>query len=301
MLRKKLKYLLPQLSRFRYYSRFRVFIFDKERGIRRSFGEKLRLVLRPDSYVSLPFVDIDITTFCNLRCKRCAKCIPYYARGQMYSVEEIREGLELLTKYVDVIHVGNIIGGEPLLHPQLKEIIEICAANQKIASLELTTNGTMVPKDEVLQAMRDGRVTVHISQYDHIAPRLKKTEPLIAKLEEYGITYAYQYHSEWLDFGEIEEHDYSEEELARILIHCPMNSCAVYNQKKLYRCGRASYLDQHGVALNEGDKIELEKITDKREMGKKVRRFFGVKAPAACRYCEAHPQVIPSGEQMEEK
>ena len=61
------------------------------------------------------------------------------------------------------------------------------------------------------------------------------------------------------------------------------------------------------IELEEKDEFRLtpekllEKITDKREMGKKVRRFFGVKAPAACRYCEAHPQVIPSGEQMEEK
>ena len=58
----------------------------------------------------------------------------YYAikklkRIEEKDAEEIRENLEALTTYIDRIYVANIIGGEPFLNPELKEIVRICAEN----------------------------------------------------------------------------------------------------------------------------------------------------------------------------
>ena len=126
MFRKKLRYILPGTGRFRYYNRIRIFGFDRERRIRRTFREKVKIVLDTASETVIPFTDIDITTFCNLRCKRCAKCIPYFRERKHFTAEEIRENLELLTRYIDTVYVANIIGGEPFLNPELPEIINMC-------------------------------------------------------------------------------------------------------------------------------------------------------------------------------
>ena len=127
----------------------------------------------------------------------------------------VREGILLqkksvkiwkqLTTYIDRIYVANIIGGEPFLNPELKEIVRICAENPKIETLELTTNATIVPDDGVIRAIKDGGVTVHISNYPNLDQRyIENKRRLIEKLKEYGVPYEYQFHEIWLDFGEIE-------------------------------------------------------------------------------------------------
>lgn len=300
MFRKKLRYIAPRLGRFRYYNRIKIFGFDKENRIKRTFSEKIKIVLNPDSKIVMPFIDIDITTYCNLRCKRCAKCIPYFHQKKNFSAGEIHENLELLTKYIDMVYVANIIGGEPFLNPELEKIIEICSKNKKIETLELTTNATIIPNAQVLRAMKDSGLIVHISNYSNIEERyIENRKKFIQKLKEYGIPYEYQFHEVWLDFGEIKKHSYSDTVLSRLFIKCPMNSCTVFNNKMLYRCGKASYLAQHNIESGSNDIINLEEIHSKKEMRVKIKNFFSRKYLPACQYCDSHPQSIVAAEQLE--
>ena len=302
MFHKKFRYIAPRLGRFRYYDRLRIFDFYRERRISTPLSEKIRLIADLHSINVIPFMDIDVTTCCNLKCKRCAKCIPYFRNKRHFPAAKIREDLDALTRYVDIICVASIIGGEPFLNPELKDILEVCAGNEKLKHLELTTNATIVPDDELLRVLKRSGIIVHISKYDQIDERyIQNRETLIEKLREYGIPYEFQFHPMWLDFGEIERHDYSGRELERMLIHCPMNTCTVYNDKILYRCGRASYLGQHGIDTEAGAAaaIDLRKIHSKDEMRAALKRFYSVKTLNACRYCLNHPKGILAAEQME--
>ena len=166
----------------------------------------------------------------------------------------------------------------------------------------MTTNATIIPDDEVLRAIKEGGVTVHLSNYLCLEDRYQKNkEELIRKLEQFDIPHEFQFHDKWLDLGEIEKRSYSEERLARIFKDCPMNSCSVFNGKKLYRCGRASFLSQHGMEADGDDVIDLEKIHSRREMKKAIRKFFSVKYLPACQYCSEYPGEIPAGEQLGEE
>ena len=304
MFHKKFRYIAPRLGRFRYYDRLRIFDFYRERRVSIPLSERIRLIADLYSINVIPFIDIDVTTYCNLKCKRCAKCIPYFRNKRHFSAAAIRENLDALTRYVDMICVASIIGGEPFLNPELKDILEVCAGNEKLKHLELTTNATIVPDDELLRVLKRSGIIVHISKYDHIDERyIQNRETLIEKLREYDIPYEFQFHPIWLDFGEVERHGYSERELERMLIHCPMNTCTVYNDKILYRCGRASYLGQHGIETEAGAEaaIDLRKIHNKPEMRAALRRFYSIKTLNACRYCLNHPKGISAAEQMEER
>lgn len=299
MFRKKWKYMLPALGRYRYYSRIKILEFYKERRIRIPLSEKRKLILMADSDIQIPFMDIDVTTYCNLRCRRCAKYIPYFAEHKHFTADEIKESLDLLTTYVDRICVASIIGGEPFLNPEIAEIIRVCSKNQRIAHLELTTNATIIPNDDVFRALRKGKVLVHISNYPNIDARFLKQEKLIEKLKEYQIPYEFQYHEIWLDFGEVKKRAYSEKELRSGMLHCPMNSCSVYNDKKLYRCGKVSYLAQHGMESGKGEVIDMSRIHDRKEMKRKIKEFYSVKYFEACKYCDLHPKGIAAAEQLE--
>lgn len=298
-LKKKMKYVASYVIPFHYYNRMRVFGFDEELGIKRSISEKLKIVFS-DSEIVIPFMDMDITTFCNLRCKRCAKCIPYFDKHRHFTAAQIAESLGLLTKYVDKIYVASILGGEPFLNPELAEILKVCAQNTKIEHLEITTNASIEPTDEQLRIIRDFNIDVHISDYRSISDTYKQAKDrFVKRLEEYGIKYEYQFHDIWLDFGEIEKHEYTDKQLHRMYVHCPMNSCAVFNDNKLYKCGHTSYLSQHGMVEDGDDVIDLKKVRSRREMKARIRKFYSVKYAAACQYCLSYPAAIPAGEQLE--
>lgn len=289
-----------RLFRYRYYNRIKIFQFCKERNISLSWLDKCNLILNFQRKIELPFVDLDVTTYCNLRCKRCAKCLPFFQRKQHFSAKKIKNDLECLVKYLDRIYVVSIIGGEPFLNPDIAEIIRICSDCSKILQLELTTNGTVMPSDEVFSALQNSRVYVHISIYDFITEEQKQTrESLIAKLEKYHISYEFASHPMWLDFGDVFYREYTSREKRVMFYQCPMNSCSIFNDGVLYRCGKSSYLHQHGELSDNDTIIRLDEIQSRKEMRKAVHRFFNVKTLLACSYCSKQLTEIRAGEQLD--
>ena len=83
---------------------------------------------------------IEITNICNLNCSFC----PKNSRPKKFmSVEEfdtITNEISPITKTI-CLHLM----GEPLLHPNIKEIFEIC--NKKHLNVYLTTNGTLIKQN----------------------------------------------------------------------------------------------------------------------------------------------------------
>lgn len=73
-----------------------------------------------------------------------------------------------------------ISGGEPLLHPDLGKLVEyLCTYGDRIGLLEFITNGTMIPKTDVIYAMQKfGKVKVIIDNY---GPELSTEVPQIEK------------------------------------------------------------------------------------------------------------------------
>ena len=298
MLINKIKYRLKRTFRFTCYDRIRLFEFDKQRRVKRSFFEKAGIVFTRKNVI--PFMDIDVTTICNLRCKRCGKCTPYFEKKHNFSAQEIKENLELLERHVDKIYYASIIGGEPFLNPELAQIIEIISQSKKIMNLELTTNGTVVPSDELLTAIKKSGLAVHISRYPNLSEKLTNNRiRLEEKLKEYGIFYEYQFIEDWLDFGDIKKRSFKKIQLKNMFLNCPMNTCTVFNGKKLYRCGKASYISQHSMEEDGQDIIKLDEIKSRRDMKKKLKKFFSCKYLPACSYCEEFPQTIIAGGQIE--
>lgn len=289
-----------RLFRYRYYNRVKIFQFCKERNIPLSWLDKCKLLLNFQRKIELPFVDFDVTTYCNLRCKRCAKCLPFFEEKRHFSAEKLKNDLESLVKYLDRIYVVSIIGGEPFLNPEIAEIIRICSDCSKIFQLELTTNGTVMPPEEVFSALQNSRVHVHISLYDFITVKQKQTrDALIAKLEDYNIPYEFASHPMWLDFGDVVHREYPPHEKRVMFYQCPMNSCSIFNNRVLYRCGKSSYLHQHGKIPVNDAVIRLDEIHSRKEMRKAVHRFFNVRTLLACSYCSNHPTEIKAGEQLD--
>ena len=89
---------------------------------------------------------ISVTTKCNLKCVMCARTI--------YGMEGINMSKELFSeaaKHFDNKTITILGNGEPFLHPNLFEFIEIC--QKKNAKVNLVTNGTLLTKEKSKQLL----------------------------------------------------------------------------------------------------------------------------------------------------
>jgi uncharacterized radical SAM superfamily Fe-S cluster-containing enzyme len=89
---------------------------------------------------------IEITDRCNLTCPTCyAESSPHYGRHR--TVEEVEKMLDIIVANEGNPDVVQISGGEPTIHPDFFQILDI-AKSKPIKHLMVNTNGIRIAKDE---------------------------------------------------------------------------------------------------------------------------------------------------------
>lgn len=83
---------------------------------------------------------IEITNICNLKCSFCPLTIRKKEYMSITNFEYIINQIKNFTKYI-YLHIK----GEPLLHPYIKDILNICDKYQ--IKVNITTNGTLIRND----------------------------------------------------------------------------------------------------------------------------------------------------------
>ncbi len=97
-------------------------------------------------------IQLDITNACNLRCVHCYH--PHHKNEGAVSLDDWRsilsqyKTLVLKMKYRPAVV---ICGGEPLLSPMLKPLLEFIATEMNSASVSILTNGTLVTEKMALE------------------------------------------------------------------------------------------------------------------------------------------------------
>lgn len=148
--------------------------------------------------------DVLLTEKCTLNCTFCNMYMPHYDKQKHRDLEEIKLDIDVYFKKVDYVSVFHLIGGEPLLYPYAAQVIDYVSINyrKKIGYFFLTTNGTITPKDAVLNSIKNNNLIVHISDYtDHINYG-RKFNQTKANFDKYGIKYLVRNDTSWTDFGD---------------------------------------------------------------------------------------------------
>lgn len=136
------------------------------------------------------FLDFPITTRCSLNCRDCMQYIPYRKKKDI-PLESLKRDLDSLFWHISFVGEMSIIGGEPFLHEQLPELLEYIGDHYRnqIGSLVITTNGTIVPEDWVLDICSRIGVFISISDYSKTLQKLEgKIENLEFAAQEAGIS-----------------------------------------------------------------------------------------------------------------
>ena len=103
-------------------------------------------------HVCLPV--IEVLSHCDMQCPICMK---RFAAPFALTAEEFTGIIDNLIRTEGCVDVINISGGEPTLHPQFKELIEI-ALEKGITQISVSTNGLTLLKDAV--AAEDSPVVI---------------------------------------------------------------------------------------------------------------------------------------------
>ncbi len=214
-----------------------------------------------DAEMVIGNIDLPITTRCTLNCKHCSNLMPLYNEKSDFKLETILLGLNKFLECIDLVVRVNVLGGEPMMHPQLVDIIIALNASPKVHHTVLTTNGTIVPKDERLyKVLQNPKNEVRISEYS----QCKKTSiKLQQKLQENGIFFTIKKFGPndfiWFDFGGFEERIKSLQELKEQYGKCDVEWHSLLDGK-LYPCPRAAHASD--IGLIENDKINYVDFFD---------------------------------------
>jgi MoaA/NifB/PqqE/SkfB family radical SAM enzyme len=110
---------------------------------------------------------IDVVDHCNLNCKYCSHVCPLVSE-KFLSLEDFRKDLERMSELSNknIANIG-ILGGEPLLHPELPKIFEIARTNFPKAKITVTTNGLLLlsQKDIFWNAINEHNITLAATRY----------------------------------------------------------------------------------------------------------------------------------------
>ncbi|MGZ4846713.1 MAG: radical SAM protein [Halobacteriota archaeon] len=107
----------------------------------------------PEGVPPLRSLYLYLTASCNLRCRHCWIAPEFSGRpvpGKTINPKALQDAV-IEAKTIGLVH-AKLTGGEPMLHPQFKEIVDILTVEG--LSLSLETNGTMVT-EEIAHYLRE--------------------------------------------------------------------------------------------------------------------------------------------------
>lgn len=202
------------------------------------------------------------STACNLDCRYCLNFNPFAKQFYVREWEDLVKDVDLFFSCVDRIMLFHISGGEPMIYKYTADLALYIDKNygNRIDTLRMVTNGTIVPKDEMLEKLSKCRLEITVDDYREAVPRFtEQFDRLICKLKEYQIPYYINKVDSWIDLDP-EKTDYSgrtEEWLEEHRENCSQ-SWQELRDGKLYSCNYASYATVAGIAGEQ----DLEEVYD---------------------------------------
>lgn len=250
----------------------------------------------------VPKLGLLIGNKCNLCCKGCNHLVDLYKPGDAVSLstDDVLSDVNKIVEAVDLVNKIVVVGGEAFLHPNLCEILEKLLDLPKIGSVQIITNGSILPKDQnLLKLLSDKRVIVEISGYGSELPvRLgENVKNFEAELKKYGVSYYYMGTLQWYDFGDFSKRPYSPERHQEVYETCCSVSNDIWNGR-LYKCSRSALATHLGhIPKYEGDYVDL-RLYSGDDLRERLLKFFEHNRPQACLHCNGASVGMEAGVQV---
>ena len=247
-----------------------------------SDGEKIAKICLYTERTELETMEIHAAEHCNRTCKNCSMFCGLVETCDFPCYQEFEEGIKQLKNFFPHIKKFRIIGGEPLLNPELDKYIRLIRNVYPYTDIRLISNGILVTKmsDQLIQTIIDNDVTFIVTQYISLKHSIDEINRFLSKT---GIRYIVT--EAVLEFQKI-YNALGDSDIDENFYRCHWKgSCATMYGTKIATCYVPfviHYLsDKFNLAIEETGKIDLmEEGLTAQEIIKRMHTPFDM-----CRYC----------------
>ena len=143
-------------------------------------GENDDILTHWNDVKQLRYIDYQICDHCNLNCKGCAHFSPLFDQvGVDFNgcIEDIRK----VRNKVSNIARLDLLGGEPLLNPELSEYVKTVRTLLPDTRISIFTNGLLIPtlSDDTLKTISTQQVAFMISEYPETSKMLIRIKGIL--------------------------------------------------------------------------------------------------------------------------
>lgn len=191
-----------------------------------------------DGRVHTRSLEAHVVDHCNLTCAECCSLSPLLP-ARFTSPAELAHDLALAVKVL-APRVFKLVGGEPLLHPEIVELARVARRSGVAPRLSLTTNGLLLPR--MPDALWEELDALTISRYP--APGLPAA--LVAEVEDkaahFGVRVSWKQQDAFVTMSLPARRD-DEAETTAIFSRCWLRErCHLVRDGRFYTCTRPVHL-----------------------------------------------------------
>lgn len=135
----------------------------------------------------LQHLETHVADGCNLNCKGCLHFSNLYDRSDFPDLNNLLRDIEYIAERCEIFQF-RILGGEPLLNPELPVFIEKVRKILPDTDIAVLSNGILIPSmpEELFLIMKSNYVGFNLTLYP---PTLKLMDKIAAVLNKYGVAY----------------------------------------------------------------------------------------------------------------
>lgn len=237
-------------------------------------------------------VEYHLVDSCNLNCAGCSHYSSLIDDKKIVPLEFIIKDLTLLKDKVrDKLRWLRLLGGEPLLHPDIKDCLKGIRELFPKTQISMVTNGILLKSmdQEFYDTCLDCNIEIAITDYRIV----KNLSSIIIEMRKSGIrTRYYKNPSIW---------HYQHIRLTSERINCLnkclyKNICNNYRDGKIYLCPHIAYIEYFNkyfnkdIILDESDFIELKDIGSFDEL---IENLNDSKPNFCYQYCNYYDKEHP--------
>jgi hypothetical protein len=256
--------------------------------------------------VKLPGLEYHCTHACNLSCQSCSHYSNHH-HGSHIPVEKASEEMMLWNQSI-VPRRFSILGGEPALHPNLGEFVEMARKNWPDSEIGVTSNGLWLfqKHPDLWRVMKEQKANLTISQHSRDPAYMEKFDPALKTIEtmcsKFGVPLRLLksmdgWRHQYFGYGDTMM-PYQDNDPKESWTNCRAKKCVTMFEGKLWKCPPLAFLKL------QKDKFKLDQIWDQYldyekydvlhpgESPDKIREWLDKKEEKYCSMCPACPKLL---------
>lgn len=232
---------------------------------------------------TIPYFEVPITDNCNLNCKGCLFASNIVSGEQYISLPEIQKDAGRMAELFYDVPWIRILGGEPLMHPDLIGILKCYRENFPDSEIDLCTNGLLIPRmeEEFWQCIRKQRISIHVSGYKPTYHILEKIDTIMSTKE---IPYVILKRNEFVKYYT----DSPTNDMEKSFVRCIASGCYELYRGRLSSCSAViafeKFNEMFGASYQIMENEDWFDIHNPQIDIWKVTEALG-RASRMCRYC----------------